>query len=59
MLRMPNTAGQVAEVPALAGPNQVAAPVRTETERLPLSDDRLPRPVLPPMLRVVVEEPLL
>jgi hypothetical protein len=47
------------EVPGFAGTNQPAATVGAGTHNAALRDDRLPRTPLPPMLRVVVEEPLL
>lgn len=53
------TTRNMAQIPRLTRPNQLAAPVRPETAHTAPSDDRLPPPTQHPMLPIVIQQPLL
>lgn len=59
VLRGSSASGQVPQVPAFSGLDELPAPIRASADDATLRDDRLPPTTLPPVLAVVVQEPLL
>src|SRR5690348_13460673 len=59
MLRMPNPARKMAQVPGFSLEDELAAAIRARTDDAARRHDRFPRAPRPPMLGIVVEQPLL